>query len=728
MEEEQFRTISSTGAGRLSAAEIVAGKYRIESVLGVGGMGTVYRVTNIFFEKQFALKVLDVKCAPDAVLIQRFQNEAKAAFSLNHPNLVRVHDFGILEAGDPYLVMDLVVGETLADLIKRKTVLTPEEYKPILEDVCNGLSYAHAHSVIHRDVKPGNIMVSFSPQRSVKILDFGIAKIVNEELGQLQELTRTGEIFGSPLYMSPEQCSGGVIDQRTDIYSLGCVTYEALTGAPPHVGVNALRTMMLHKGTAVVPMSEASLGLKFSPQWEHVVATMLAKEPSQRYSDALEIIDDLNPFAGAQLAERKRLVATASSATEEQSAKVSLSALQLGIIVVSVMLASSIATYFILQMVSPSPVQAPVVPGSEPIKKEATPALDQGKPKVFSLDAIEPVVSFVTEGLDGKRWRRIKFPSVEIGRVVVMNSHYERNGDLFVARNSVDVPADARLGFIVAQTYNDLTIAHPEIIDRIDPNLFSNFTVSSNSEGIDLRKVAESADRVSHFTLSVEEKQNVANSRPERRSDFEVELGPEDLLPGFERCLLRVRHWKQLKSVNFENVVVTDGMVNAVEQLKGLECIRLIHNESVTPLFPSLSSLPSMAIMEFRYYNPVFLWAKPANFKNLEELTINCDITPEVLSGLRRLPRLKTLKLWQNHFKPPPALIDWIAASNQLETVSMDFASLSSKDVRRLLANRAIKKLRVAESLSQKLEAVPGFNSPRLEFVTIKSQRDLDAP
>jgi len=727
MEEEQFRTISAHGSAGLSAGEIVAGKYRIESVLGVGGMGTVYRATNIFFEKQFALKVLDVKCAPNAVLIKRFQNEAKAAFSLSHPNLVKVHDFGILESGDPYLVMDLVAGETLADMIKRKTVLTPEEYKPILEGVCHALSYAHAHSVIHRDVKPGNIMISFSPELAVKILDFGIAKIVNEEAGQLEELTRTGEIFGSPLYMSPEQCAGGLIDQRTDIYSLGCVTYEALTGAPPHVGVNALRTMMLHKGTAIVPMSEASLGLKFSPQWEHVVSTMLAKEPSQRYSDALEIIDELNPGAGAQLIEQRKRAAS-SSGVEKQSANVSLSVGQLGFLVAGVMAASSAATYFAWQLVSPE--QNRVHEVVEPVQKkeEVASTVGQGNQIPFSVDSIPRVLPLTTSrsGPDGKRLLRIKCPAQEIGRIVPMNSHYERIGDVLSAKDYVDVPADARLGFIVAQTYDNLTIAHPEIINRIDPELFSSFTVSGNA--LELDKIIEDSDRLSKFTLSVEERKPVrdAEATENRKQLSEVKLKPEELLTGFEQCLLKLNQWKQLKSVSFEKVKVTDGMLNAVDQLEGLECIKLKQNPSVSQRLPSLSCLPSLVIMEFQDYNPKFLWAKPESFKKLEVLTVDCDITPEVLRGLRRLPQLKTLRLRQDDFKPPPALIDWIAASNKLETVTIDCGSLSAKDVQRILANRSIKKLWVDNKLFQELEGIPEFRSPRLEFVRNRVVGDPD--
>lgn len=717
MEEEQQRAAQSNWQGSLPPGEIVAGKYRIESILGVGGMGTVYRVTNIFFEKQFALKVLDLKGAPNAVLVKRFQNEAKAAFSLNHANLVKVHDFGILESGDPYLVMDLVVGETLADLIKRKTVLTSEEYLPILEQVCKALSYAHSQSVIHRDVKPANIMISSSPGQTVKILDFGIAKIVNEEGGQVQELTRTGEIFGSPLYMSPEQCSGGVIDQRTDIYSLGCVTYEALTGAPPHVGANALRTMMLHQSTEVVPMSEASMGLKFSPQWEHVVARMLAKEASQRYSDAREIIAELRPGADVQSSISKRGV---SPEKEKNVKTLSLSASQLGSMILGTMVATSICTFFVMQRVSEKQGSSSS-DQSSPVQTAAAPADVEQKPaQKFSLSSIGTVDSKVVIGPDGKPERVIHCPAVEIGRIRVLDEYYDINGDELVAMGDVHVQAGVKLSFGLDHSFNDLTISHPEIINCIDPNIFDNLSIASNSAGINLNEAAESAKKLDAFDLSNQKTSAASNSDvvPGSSNDPSAPFslkGPA-LYEGLEKCLENVQRWKKLKSLTFEYTTVTDGMVRAIAHLKGLECIRLIDNESISPDFASLPNLVDLRIMTFKHYNPTFLWTNPQNFKDLEVLSVDCEVTPTVLASLKRLPHLQRLNLLRHQFRPSPDLVEWLATTKKLSAVNIRHAVMTSSDVQKILANSAIKTLRLPSGLQERLAGAGVVAPGRLQF------------
>jgi serine/threonine protein kinase len=276
--------------------EMLGGKYKVLSLLGQGGMGTVYRVEQVFLNKEMALKTLNSVSASDLTL-QRFQIEAKAASALRHPNLVEVHDFGLLSDGRPYLVMDFIEGISLADYLKERGLLGVDDVTPIFAQACFGLLAAHERGIVHRDIKPGNIMLlknrSFESEGSVKVVDFGIAKLTGREADEVQALTRTGEIFGSPLYMSPEQCAGGVVDQRSDIYSLGCVLFEMLTGTPPHVGQNALLTMKLHESHHAPSLKEASLGKQFPEALEQVAAKMLRKLPGQRYQNIGLVAHDL---------------------------------------------------------------------------------------------------------------------------------------------------------------------------------------------------------------------------------------------------------------------------------------------------------------------------------------------------------------------------------------------------------------------------------------------------
>lgn len=280
----------------LQGGEIVAERYKVIKVLGHGGMGAVYKVEQIFFRQLFALKTLSGQDYPD-VAIRRFQKEAQAAMKLNHPNLVRAHDFGILPSHHPFYIMDLVEGENLSEYTRRTGTLTIGEILNIFIPVCFALAYAHSEGIIHRDIKPGNIMLDKSAGANEpyvpKVVDFGIAKLTDSESGESVNLTRTGEIFGTPLYMSPEQCLGTKLDHRTDIYSLGCVMYEVLTGAPPFHGETALNLMMKHQSELPASLKEGSMGREFPDALEAIVAKTLEKDPDRRYQNFLELAEDL---------------------------------------------------------------------------------------------------------------------------------------------------------------------------------------------------------------------------------------------------------------------------------------------------------------------------------------------------------------------------------------------------------------------------------------------------
>lgn len=281
----------------LLTGQVVAEKYKVLGELGRGGMGVVYRVEQITLGRILAMKTLNAQEVSD-VTWRRFQVEAKTAAMLDHPNLITVHDCGLINGDIPFFVMDYIEGTTLAKLIKDKGALSVEETLTIFIQVCFALAYAHNMGVIHRDLKPSNIMLvppqSDSSSFSVKVVDFGIAKLTDEEIQPTQALTRTGEIFGSPLYMSPEQCLGKPVDARSDIYSLGCVIFECLTGVPPFMGNTALSTMMQHQSTDAPSLKEATLGKEFPAAIENILRLMLEKNPESRYQDMKSIARDLS--------------------------------------------------------------------------------------------------------------------------------------------------------------------------------------------------------------------------------------------------------------------------------------------------------------------------------------------------------------------------------------------------------------------------------------------------
>ncbi len=271
--------------------QIVGGKYKVIRSLGQGGAGNVLLVEQLFLNTRYALKTL--LPTDSATSLRRFQNEAKAASLLDHPNLVKLHDFGLLEDGQSYLVMEFVEGKTLHERIKANGRLEIEEALEIIIQVCMAIEYAHESGIIHRDIKPGNIILAAGEDGPVvKILDFGIAKLLQDQ-GEPQAITQTGEIFGSPVYMSPEQCVGQKVDHRTDIYSLGCVLYETLTGNPPHLGQSAPSTMMLHQTKKPMRLSERSPDRKFPDALEKIVDKMLQKDPADRYQNLGSVARDL---------------------------------------------------------------------------------------------------------------------------------------------------------------------------------------------------------------------------------------------------------------------------------------------------------------------------------------------------------------------------------------------------------------------------------------------------
>lgn len=285
----------------LIPGQLVSDRYKVLSIIGRGGAGAVYKAEHIHMRKQCALKILNSKHITDRTW-QRFQKEAQTAGKLEHPNLARALDFGLQENGQAYLVMELVEGETLSQRLKRVGMLELDEIYDIFIPVCLGIGYAHERGIIHRDLKPSNIILSESKDKEgnliAKVIDFGIAKLLVVDGAQSEGLTKTGEVFGTPLYMSPEQCTGIRVDHRSDIYSIGCVLFEALTGSPPFSADSALVTMMQHQTQEPPTLKQASMGRDFPAGIEKIVKKMLSKNPDDRYQNILDVARDLIALKG----------------------------------------------------------------------------------------------------------------------------------------------------------------------------------------------------------------------------------------------------------------------------------------------------------------------------------------------------------------------------------------------------------------------------------------------
>lgn len=278
-------------ADRFAPGSIFAGKYEVGDRLGSGGMSTVYLAKHKFLNKNVAVKVLHSNLASDAKSVQRFQMEAKAAFDLTHPNLLTIYDFGISQDGQAYIVMDYIEGESLSDLVQRQGHIDLTQALPLFYDICLGLAHAHEKNVLHRDIKPSNVMLLKGETRIVaKIVDFGLAKSYDESA---MKLTQTGEIFGSPLYMSPEQCQGAPLDNRSDIYSLGCLFYESLSGIPPIKGDSAYDTFKRKFSDSPLPFDPA-LNI---PGWlSALIMSMLSVKRDERPASAQAVAKSFAAF------------------------------------------------------------------------------------------------------------------------------------------------------------------------------------------------------------------------------------------------------------------------------------------------------------------------------------------------------------------------------------------------------------------------------------------------
>jgi serine/threonine protein kinase len=286
---------TETAAADLLLGTLVDERYEVLSIIGSGGMSVVYVAKDIRLKKIVALKVMLPHLVANPVNLQRFQQEVKAVGNLSHPNVIGVHGFGMSKGSRPYLVMDYCAGNSLANLIAAKGGVEVDRAITIFLEIASALAHAHEKGVIHRDLKPGNILLAQGNNQTdvVKVVDFGIAKILPQKGVEASKLTQTGDIFGSPFYMSPEQCRGEQLDSRSDIYSMGCLMYETLVGLAPLQGENMLE--VLYKQISEMPprFSEIQSKVNLSPKLEAIVFKALAKNPSERYQNMTALRDDL---------------------------------------------------------------------------------------------------------------------------------------------------------------------------------------------------------------------------------------------------------------------------------------------------------------------------------------------------------------------------------------------------------------------------------------------------
>ncbi len=278
--------------------QTIGGRYKVKGVLGEGGMGTVYDAEHLGLSRQVAIKVLSPSQAKKKVAVKRFQQEARAAGAIGHPNICEVYDLGLLDDGSPYLVMEKLVGQTLAERIAKEGGLPFDDVVEVVSQVLSGLVAAHEKGIVHRDIKPENIFLArrLGCPPIIKLLDFGVSKMMPEfQTGEeALDLTRTGMVMGTPYYMSPEQARGERnLDGRVDVYACGVVMYEAIAGKRPFLAPNYNALLLAIINTT--PRSIREVRPATPPELEAVIKRAMAKSRGDRYASAKEMLRDLLP-------------------------------------------------------------------------------------------------------------------------------------------------------------------------------------------------------------------------------------------------------------------------------------------------------------------------------------------------------------------------------------------------------------------------------------------------
>ncbi|MFA6208259.1 MAG: serine/threonine-protein kinase [Candidatus Obscuribacterales bacterium] len=532
--DPQAETVIVRGLGKTEhhyrRGDVIGESYQLIDLIGQGGMGVVYRVQHLILGKQYALKLL----APNQINSQnwrRFEQEGRSLARLNHANIVAIHNMGI-DKGCPYFVMDWLAGISLADQIKSSGPLSKEENVDIYLQICAGLSCAHKSGIIHRDIKPGNIMlVPSATGLQVKIVDFGMARLQVASGANFQALTANGEIFGSPYYMSPEQTLGEEMDVRSDIYSLGCSLFETVTGRVPFAGPTAIQTLMMHQeATPPIPsitLASKNVSAKTSSDFDAVVARCLHKEPKHRYQSADQLAIDLQRIAdgkpiGSAIAREQPSPQKAEEEISETKT-ISQSKVVIPLMVITTLVLLGVAIVALVVTFEPAK-KSPIIKDSlhfaQSFDADSETLINQGVKKTEKLLKNVPVTELkdfesenklpdvaienqkeednaivqllkstekISKGVkvvDGKRMVCFKFPMISLGRIrTASTKHSEAKGELQLPANE---EVNLHLNYWLAK--------YPALLDKFAPEDISTVRIESiDSSGAMI-------ERLSHWT------------------------------------------------------------------------------------------------------------------------------------------------------------------------------------------------------------------------------------
>lgn len=641
-------------------------RFRVVRELGRGGTGTVYQVEHVILRKDYAMKVLDPVQLNDESW-PRFQKEAMAASRLDHPGFVKVHDFGLIDNQIAYFTMDLVDGETLATRLRREGVIPVDQALPLFIQLCFALDYAQSKGVIHRDLKPSNIAIAKAETAEgvqVKILDFGIAKLVGLDT---TSLTKVGAVFGTPFYMSPEQCMGQPVDSRSDIYSLGCVFFEALAGAPPFTNENALALMMQHQMEKPPTLREVSMGGQFSPHLEALVRKMLSKNPQHRYQRLLDAANDLIDLQQGKVPGHL----SASKGTESVTPRKVKPRLVLFVSVVigSLVLIAGTAIFMLWRNStlkgSPSASIA-----TSPTHIALVPMVDETFDKKFD-EKFTAAKFFSTPKIEnGISYRVFNFPSAEsIGEVkyrdITTNKLLNRKaiGQLTIACQPGEPCIVMRLGY-------NMCNEKPHYLKKFRPDEIGELSFDDN----DYRK----------HMLPDDIYDNTLSFIDDLKSIYLIEL-PAPVTDASIEHLSKLSH---LEFLGLARTQITGEGLRKLPQLPHLKSLRMSMIKDAHIALPALRHSKSLKTLKMADDDLRDSDLKNiSGIKSLEILALrdNPKITDAGLNHLTELPNLRELSL--DGCKITPHAIKTLSSMNIRESLSLDVSQWAKPDVDLLLSS-----------------------------------------
>jgi len=684
--------------------DIIDNAYQLTKLIGRGGMGAVFSCRHLALNQEYALKLLSgQELTSDAW--SRFQAEAKALARLNHPGIIAVYNMGVDKSQCPYYVMDLLHGEALNTTIAREGQLPYERTIDIFIQVADALSSAHGQGIIHRDIKPSNLMLVPDQKTGaikVKLVDFGIARLTNKG-SDTQSQTATGLVFGTPYYMSPEQCDGQRVDERSDIYSLGCAMFETLTGNPPFVGGSTVETLLLH-GTKPAPtLKSRSSKQEFPQALETAVQKMLSKKPADRYQAMSQLKHDLERIKSGKEILSQGLTAPQSSlkilaepvkraevgpetgTTISTTKKVALIAAIVTVIAaaaaISIHLSGSAARKQALRPAAPTTTKAKrdlvpqISPYSESLEYLTGDELKSGGPSYFAtpipelrkLGASEAEIKRIDtraisplqhdcdiakrrfeKHLEDTNWAKAMF---KVGGVyhfpddVSLGKIQFGTGPLIDASGPVPAPANVRACLYLVTS----TKSYLNLLDKFGPDDLTGLALVFDASDLTINKLAtwNKLDDLWFFNPILK---TLPAHEEWEESDFS------------DQYLYKLELLKHLKSLGLARPVSGEAIVK-MPILRRLECLRIS-----------------------RIYRPENLYNNLAHFDNIKELYISSQNTQDAeleyfveMKNLQRLTIKRSALTFKSseYFKRMPALKylcldrnDWTAKQKaQLKTM-----------------------------------------------------------